>query len=428
MSGWSLTLLKNGLISSGGQCKRRDVLLEGPWIARVAQAIDCPAASVRDLTGYILSPGFIDLHAHLREPGFSYKETIRTGTRAAAAGGFTTVCAMPNLSPAPDSLDHFSKEAAILRTDAIIEVLPFGAITRGRKGQALADIEALAPHVIGYSDDGKGVRQDAVMEQAMARAAKAGRLLAAHCEDENLVAPGGCVHDGAAARRFGVPGITGESEWRQIERDLALVRKTNVSYHVCHVSARESVALLRRAKAEGLPVTCECTPHQIVFCDEDITADDGRFKMNPPLRAAEDREAIIEGLLDGTIDCIATDHAPHTAAEKANGLAGSAFGVVGFETAFAACYTALVKKGLCGLPFLLEKLTGAPGRILGREVSIAEGMPADLAALDRKATWRVDPERFLSRGRSTPFADRELTGKVVTTWYHGRIVYGEGME
>lgn len=423
MSEW--TLLRGGLTSINGQCKRRDVLLFGGRVARVAERIECPGASVRDLTGNVLSPGFIDLHAHLREPGFSYKETIQTGTTAAAAGGFTTVCAMPNLRPAPDCIAHLEEELALLCRGALVEVLPYGALTRGQGGELPSDIEDMAPYVAGYSDDGRGVQREAVMEEAMARASKTGRLVAAHCEEDSLVAPGGCVHDGPAAKRWGVPGIASESEWRQIERDLRLVRKTGVRYHVCHVSARESVGLIRKAKAEGLPVTCECTPHQLFFCDEDIV-DDGRFKMNPPLRGTMDREAIQEGLLDGTIDCVATDHAPHSAEEKAGGLGKSAFGVVGFETAFAACYTALVQKGLCGLPLLLDALTTRPGRILGRDVSLREGMAADLVALDTAAAWRVEPESFLSKGRASPFAGLCLTGRVLATWRGGRIVFDSG--
>jgi dihydroorotase len=358
-------VLRNGLVYSNGQCRRLDVLVRDGRIARLAPALDCPDEAAFDLNGLVLSPGFIDLHAHLREPGFAEKETIRSGTAAAAAGGFTTVCAMPNLNPVPDTLENLRAERALIERDAQVEVLPYGAITRGERGEALADLEAMAPFCAGFSDDGRGVQSPALMREAMARCAALGKMIVAHCEDENLRTPGGCVHDGAAARRFGIPGIGSDTEWRQLARDLALAEETGVRYHVCHVSAKESVALLRAAKRRGLAVTCECTPHQLALCEDDITQDDGRYKMNPPLRARADREALVEGLLDGTIDCVATDHAPHTAAEKARGLSGSAFGVVGLETAFAACYTALVQTGLCTLPLLLERLTARRGGFWG---------------------------------------------------------------
>lgn len=420
------TLLKHGNVYRDGRLSRADILIEGEHIARVAPSMDHPCAKTVDLKGRIVSPGFIDLHAHLREPGFSHKETIRTGTLAAAAGGFTTVCAMPNLSPVPDSLETLRAELSRIEADACVEVLPYAAITRAQRGGRLSDLKALSPLCAGFSDDGKGVQSPALMAKAMRRIAALGGLIAAHCEDESLVKPGGCVHDGQIARRFGVAGISSASEWQQAARDLDLVRQTGVRYHVCHVSAKETVALLRQAKAQSLSVTAECTPHQLFLSEDDIEADDGRFKMNPPLRAKEDREAIMEGLLDGTIDCIATDHAPHTAAEKAGGLSGSLFGVVGLETAFAACYTALVLPGRCSLPFLLDKLTHAPARVLQRPCGIREGGPADLAVLDDRATGRVDPKRFLSMGRSTPFEGRTLTGEVVMTFAKGRKVFERG--
>jgi len=420
------TLIQNGLVYANGRCEALDVLIENGRVARMARGIELPGAETVDLHGRVLSPGFVDIHVHLREPGFAGKETIRTGTQAAAAGGFTTICAMPNLNPVPDSLVNLGVELDIIRRDGCVEVLPYGSITVGEKGETLSDIEAMAPHVMGYTDDGKGVQRDELMEAAMVRIAATGRILAAHCEDERLVASGGCVHEGVAARRFGVIGISSESEWKQIERDLALVRRTGAMYHVCHVSAKESVALIRAGKAEGLSVTCECTPHQFLLCDEDITHSDGCFKMNPPLRGAEDRAALVEGLLDGTIDCIATDHAPHRAEEKAGGLQSSVFGVVGLETAFAVCYTALVVPGLCSLPFLLDKLTTGPARILGRDQTLREGSPANLVALDTEATWTVAPENFFSMGRNTPFTGRVLTGQVLCTWYQGEKIFDKG--
>lgn len=412
----SATLLHSGYVFTNGQIKPAEVFVDGGRIQAVAPHIDAPQATQIDMTGLILSPGFVDLHVHLREPGFSQKETIASGTKAAAAGGFTTVCAMPNLRPVPDSRIHLEAELACIRSGARIEVLPYGAITVDEAGQTIADLEDMAPDCIGFSDDGKGVQSEARMTEAMRRIASLNRLLSAHCEDESLLLPGGHIHK----------NIPGESEWRQVQRDIALVAKTGVRYHVCHISTKETVALLREAKVRGLPVSGECTPHQLALCEEDITEDDGRFKMNPPLRTRADQQAIIEGLLDGTIDCIATDHAPHTDEEKAKGLAGSAFGIVGLETAFAACYTALVLPGLCTLPFLLTKLTSAPARIIGREAMIAPGEPANLTALDMQKSWKVNPNTFYTLGRSTPLAGQTLTGQVVATWYQGTQVFQRG--
>lgn len=402
------------------------MLIDGGRILRVAPRIEQPGAETADMTGLVLAPGFVDIHTHLREPGFSQKETVLTGTAAAAAGGFTTVCAMPNLRPVPDSRARLQAEAALIRQGARITVLMYGAITKDEGGQALSDLEDMSRLCAGYSDDGKGVQREGMMRAAMARTSKLGGLILAHCEDEGLLTPGGCVHDGAAARRFGVPGISGASEWKQAERDLRLVRETGARYHICHISTKETVTLLRAAKAEGLPVSGECTPHQLLLCEADIAEDDGRFKMNPPLRTKEDREAIIEGLLDGTIDCVATDHAPHTAQEKERGLAGSLFGVVGLETAFAACYTALVQSGRCALETLLHRMTEAPARIIGREAALLEGAPADLVAVDPAAVWTVRPEAFESKGRSTPFAGMKLSGQVAATWYAGKRIYDRG--
>lgn len=420
------TLLVGGRIFTEGRFEEKDLLVEDGRVAKISNFLSHPTAKRIDLCGKVVSPGFYDLHAHFRQPGFSHKETIHTGSRAAAKGGFTTVCAMPNLDPVPDSLEHLMLERDIIARDACVEVLPYAAITRGEKGRALADIAGMAPHAVGFSDDGKGVQADAVMEAAMEAVRAVNGLISAHCEDESLLLPGGCVHDGAVARRFAVKGIPSESEWKQVERDIALARRTGVRYHVCHVSAKETVALIREAKRAGLPVTCECTPHQLMLSEEDVAEDDGRFKMNPPLRAREDREAIIQGLLDGTIDCIATDHAPHAPAEKAGGLVKSAFGVVGLETAFAVCYTALVNTGRCGLPLLLDRLAAAPAHIIGRSAALHEGAVANLTVLDTKAVWRVEPEGFLSMGRSTPFAGMTLTGRPVATWYRGENVYLEG--
>lgn len=416
-------LLKGGKAYAQGRIAPADLLVEEGRIQAMGPDLDVRDARVINLQGKILSPGFVDLHVHLREPGFSYKETIRTGTLAAAAGGFTTVCAMPNLSPVPDCLEALEQELELIRRDALVEVLPYAAITRGEKGEALCDMEDLAPLCAGFSDDGKGVRSRELMREAMVRAAALGCLIAAHCEDESLIPLGGCVHKGAAAR-FGLAGIPSRSEWLPIQRDIGLVEETGARYHVCHVSAKKSVALIQDAKQRGLPVTCECTPHQLFFCEEDILKDHGRYKMNPPLRGREDREAILEGLCDGTIDLIATDHAPHSREEKRRGLHGSSFGVVGLETAFAACYTALVKTGRMTLEGLLDKLTAAPAGILRRERELKAGAPADIAVLDVEEEWTVDPERFFSMGRATPFEGVRLTGKVPMTFFRGRQVFG----
>lgn len=416
-------LLKNAKVYRNGQLERLDVLICGERITQIGLGLDCPGAETVDLSGLVLSPGLIDLHTHLREPGFSQKETIRTGTLAAAAGGFTTVCAMPNLSPVPDSLENLKRELAIIRRDACVEVLPYGAITRAQAGEELAALDEMAPFCVGFSDDGKGVQSAKIMEEAMMRAAEMDKLLAAHCEEAALLPPGGCVHDGAVAQRFDVTGIPAASEWRQVARDLALAEKTGVRYHVCHISTKESVELVRQAKARGVSVTCECTPHQLMLCQDDIIEDAGRFKMNPPLRDALDRKAIVRGLLEGVIDCVATDHAPHTKAEKAGGLVGSAFGVVGLETAFAVCFTALVAEGLCTLPLLLERLADAPARILHKPHGIYEGGLADLTVIDESAAWHVNPAGFQSMGRASPFEGKTLKGRVVATWARGRKVY-----
>lgn len=416
-------LLQNGQIYSKQRVDRGDVLIRDGLIEQVGASISCPDAEAVDLCGLVVSPGFIDLHAHLREPGFPSKETVRSGTRAAAAGGFTTVCAMPNLSPVPDSLENLEAQLSIIRRDAVVEVLPYGAVTAEQSGEALADYEAMIRRCVGFSDDGKGVQRGALMREAMARIAALQGLIAAHCEDDNLKPPGGSVHEGVASRRYLTPGIPSACEARQLARDLSLVKETGARYHVCHVSARESVDLIRKAKLEGLPVTAECTPHQLFFCDEDISEDHGRFKMNPPLRGRADREAIVDGLLDGTIDCVATDHAPHTRAEKEKTLRGSLFGVVGFETAFAACHTALVVSGRMSLACFLSKMTDAPAHILGWDCGLVPGARADFTILDPAATWRVEPERFFSMGRATPFEGLTLTGQIVATWFSGRCVH-----
>ena len=418
-------LLQNAqLLSSGGVFRAADVLLSGGRIVSIGDRISCPADAVSiDLHKAVLFPGFVDVHVHLREPGFSYKETIRTGTLAAAHGGFAHVAAMPNLNPVPDCAAALAVQRAIIEKDALVHVHPYGAVSVGEKGERLADLDGLAPGVIAFSDDGRGVQSESLMREAMMQCRRLGKILAAHCEDNSLL-HGGYIHDGAYARAHGHRGICSESEWGPITRDLRLAEETGCAYHVCHVSTKESVALIRAAKRRGVDVTCETAPHYLTFTDEDLQ-EDGRFKMNPPLRAREDRDALIEGLLDGTIDMLVTDHAPHSREEKARGLKKSAMGVVGLETSFAASYTALVQTGILPLEKLVDLMHGAPMRRFGCGTELAEGQPADLTAFDLTKTYTVDPETFLTMGRATPFAGRALTGVCKLTMIGGEPVWKE---
>lgn len=416
-------LLKNGLLFTKEGFLPADLLTAEGRIVSIARGLDAAGAAVIDLHHAAVFPGFVDVHVHLREPGFSYKETIRTGTLSAARGGYVHVCAMPNLDPVPDSLEALNVQREIIARDAAVHVHPYGAITRGERGEALADMEAMAPFVAGFSDDGRGVQSGEMMRKAMLEAKRLGKPVAAHCEDNGLLR-GGYIHDGDYARAHGHRGICSESEWGQIARDLKLAEETGVKYHVCHVSARESVALIREAKARGVDVTCETGPHYLVFCDGDLR-EDGRFKMNPPIRSREDRAALIEGLRDGTIDMIATDHAPHSAEEKSRGLEKSAMGVVGLETAFAAVYTHLVKPGLLSMDRLMALLNGNAARRFGYGTPLAEGQPADLTVFGLDRPFRVDPEQFRSMGRATPFAGMELYGVCLLTMADGKIVWRE---
>ena len=368
---------------------------------------------------YVVFPGFCDVHVHFREPGFSYKETIRTGSRCAARGGYTAVCTMPNLNPAPDTKDHLRQQLQIIENDACIHVYPYGTITMGEQGQTLSEMEVMAPDVCGFSDDGRGVQSDEMMLSAMEKAKQLGKMIVAHCEI-NALLRGGYIHDGAYAKAHGHRGICSESEWGQIKRDLELVRKTGCPYHVCHISTKESVALMRQAKAEGLDVTCETGPHYLILDDADLQ-EDGRFKMNPPLRSKEDREALVQGILDGTIDMIATDHAPHSSEEKSKGLEGSAFGIVGLETAFSTLYTHLVKPGILSMEQLVKLLCDNPRKRFG----IPMGLDFSLWALDQ--SYIVNPEEFLSMGKATPFAGSELYGRCILTVCDGKIVWQENI-
>ncbi len=363
----------------------------------------------------IILPGFCDVHVHFREPGFSYKETIWTGSRAAARGGYTDVCTMPNLSPVPDSREHLQLQVDLIRESACIRVHPYGAITLEEKGETLTDMESMAQLAVAFSDDGRGVQSDDMMRRAMLEAKRLGKIIAAHCEVNDLLR-GGYIHDGEYARAHGHRGICSESEWAQIKRDLELVKETGCKYHVCHISTKESVELIRAAKRQGLDVTCETGPHYLVLCDEDLQ-EDGRFKMNPPLRSREDRDALLEGMLDGTIDMIATDHAPHSAEEKGRGLEKSLMGVVGLETAFAVMYTHFVKKGILSLEKLVELMCVNPRERFGLPFG------NDFTVFDVSKVSPVNPETFLSMGRATPFAGMELTGECILTVCDGKAVY-----
>ena len=383
-----------------------------------AQGLTVSPSSGSQGRNICILPGFADVHVHLREPGFSYKETIRTGTLAAARGGYTTVCPMPNLNPVPDDLETLRRELDIIERDAVVETIPYGAITRGERGETLADMEAMAPYVCAFSDDGRGVQDADMMESAMRRARSLNRLIAAHCED-NALLRGGYIHDGAYARAHGHAGICAESEYGPIRRDAALAEKTGCAYHVCHVSCAESVRIIREARARGVDITCETGPHYLVLNDS-MLEEDGRFKMNPPIRSEADRLALLEGILDGTVDMIATDHAPHSAEEKSRGLAGSAMGVVGLETAFPVLYTELVRPGVLPLERLVALMSVNPRRRFGLETR-----PDDYTVFDLDASYTVDPDEFLTMGRATPFAGRTVYGRCLLTVCRGRVVWQE---
>ena len=393
-----------------------DVTVRGGIVTAITPA--CVAGG--DGTRFLF-PGFADVHVHLREPGFSYKETIRTGSLAAARGGYTDVCAMPNLKPVPDSAANLAVQTEIIRRDAAIRVHPYGAITVGEQGEDLADIEAMATEAVGFSDDGRGVQSEAMMREAMVRAKALGKPIAAHCEDNSLL-HGGCIHDGAYAAVHGLPGICSESEWGPIARDLKLAEETGCAYHVCHISTKESVALIREAKARGVNVTCETGPHYLTL-DDGYLEDDGRFKMNPPLRSPEDRETLLEGLRDGTIDMIATDHAPHSAEEKAGGLRKSLNGIVGIETAFPVLYTKLVLPGILSLSRLIELLHDNPCRRFGIGTPLAVGEKANFTVFDLGTEYKINPDEFLSLGKATPFAGWQVRGRCLLTVCGGEIAW-----
>lgn len=414
------TLLKNGRVYLDGRFVETDLTIDKGRISvfgspsHIDRTVDC--------SGKIIIPGFTDVHVHLREPGFSYKETIRTGTTAGARGGYTCLCSMPNLKPVPATLAGLKAQTDIIARDAAVRVVPYGTITMEQNGRSrLSDMEALAPYVCAFTDDGKGVQTGDLMESAMNRARSLGKLIVAHCEDESLL-HGGAIHEGKYARAHGLPGICSESEWKQVERDVALAEKTGCGYHVCHVSTKESVDIIRRAKARGVDVTCETAPHYLTLCDMDIKQE-GRFKMNPPLRDASDRDALIVGIADGTVDIIATDHAPHSAEEKSRGL-DSPFGIVGLETSFPVLYTELVLKKKClTLEKLIDCMSIKPRRRFSLGPAIEDGAPANLAIINLEEEFIIDPATFASMGKATPFAGWQVQGRVIMTIADGRIVW-----
>ena len=371
--------------------------------------------SAIDFSRCVVFPGFCDVHVHFREPGFFYKETIASGSLASARGGYTAVCTMPNLNPVPDSIEHLNIQRDIIENSACIHVYPYGSITVGQKGEELADMIGMAPDVVGFSDDGRGVQSNEMMREAMKKAKSLNKPIVAHCEVNELLR-GGYIHDGAYAAKHGHRGICSESEWAQIARDIELVKEIGVKYHVCHISTKESVELIRKAKAEGVDVTCETGPHYLVM-DDSMLQEDGRFKMNPPLRSKEDRDALIEGIIDGTIDMIATDHAPHSAEEKSRGLEKSAFGVVGIETAFPIMYTYLVKTGVITIEHLVELMVINPRK----RFDIPLG--CDYSIWDLEEEYTVNPAEFVSKGKATPFENWKVCGRCLATVCDGKLVY-----
>ena len=417
-------LIKNAQVYYGNTLQKADMLVENGTVVSVGNSIavssDIPVIDAENL---MILPGFADVHVHLREPGFFYKESIATGTQAAAKGGFTLVCSMPNLNPVPDSVENMAVQQEIIDRDAVINVLPYAAITKGEKGGELVDFEALADKCFAFSDDGKGVQKNEMMKEAMLRAKAMGKPIVAHCEDESLLY-GGYIHDGEYARLHGHRGICSESEWGQVARDVELVRETGVQYHVCHISTKETVDIVRKAKAEGLKVSCETAPHYLALCDMELK-EHGKFKMNPPIRSAADRDALIKGVQDGTIEVIATDHAPHSAEEKEKGLEKSNMGVVGIETSFAAMNTYMVKRGYITMEKLCEVMSINPRKLFGLPHGIRLGEKADFVLVDPDKEWVVNPEEFASKGRYTPFDGVTLYGDVLMTVYNGQTVYNK---
>ena len=406
-------LFRNANVYSSGEFKKQDMLLDGATLSIFTGDVSRVDFPVFD--NIAIFPGFCDVHVHFREPGFSYKETIASGSLASARGGYTAVCTMPNLIPPPDCPENFKIQTSIIERDAAIAVFPYGTITKGQMGESLSDMEGMKNSVIGYSDDGKGIQTEELMLEAMNKACSLGKMIVAHCEDNSLLR-GGYIHDGEYARIHGHRGICSESEFGQIARDLELAKKSGCKYHVCHISTKESVEIIRRAKSEGVDVTCETGPHYLTMCDMDI-GEDGRFKMNPPIRSALDRDALVEGIKDGTVDMIATDHAPHSSEEKSRGLEKSNMGVVGIETAFPVSYTYLVKTGIITLEKLVELLSVKPRERFGITSDVG------FTVFDLGDEYEIDPSDFISMGKSTPFEGVRVFGRCLTTVYNGKVVY-----
>ena len=412
-------MLKNADVFTNGGFDKQDLIISDGKIMAVGKSLFSENCEIIDCDGLTVFPGFVDVHVHLREPGFSYKETVKSGSEAAARGGYVGVCSMPNLSPVPDNVERLSQQLDIIKNDAVIAVYPYGSITKSEAGEELSDMEALAPLVAGFSDDGKGVQEPEMMRAAMLKAKAFGKKIVAHCEDNSLLF-GGYIHDGEYAKKNGHKGICSESEWGPIKRDVELLKETGAAYHVCHISTKESVEIIRKAKADGIDITCETGPHYLVMNDS-MLRDEGRFKMNPPIRGEEDRKALVEGIKDGTIDMIATDHAPHSKEEKGRGLKGSLMGIVGIETAFPILYTELVKKDVISLDRLIELLSINPRKRFN-EICVGDNNESfSVWALDE--CYKIDPDDFISKGKSTPFEGKEVYGRCLMTLYKGKIVY-----
>lgn len=420
-------ILQNGLVMTNSGFHRCDILVSDGHIIDIRENIsNIYKAVVIDCFSFVLLPGLVDVHVHLREPGFEYKETIKTGTQAAARGGYTLVCPMPNLNPVPDSIENLKVEVDAIKKDAVIKVVPYASITIGRKGKGeIVDMKSILENyqIAGFSDDGCGVQTEDDMRVAMEKCAQVSSKIVAHCEVNELL-KGGYIHDGEYCKAHNHKGICSESEWKQIERDLKLVEETSCEYHVCHISTKESVELIRKAKAKNLKVSAETAPHYLLLSDKDLQ-EDGRFKMNPPLRSEADKEALIKGLEDGTIDCIATDHAPHSAEEKSKGLEKSAMGIVGIETAFPLLYTHFVRTGKWTLKFLIEKMSLNPRKLFGFAPveGLEVGMRADIAVFNLDDEYVINPQAFISKGKSTPFEGWKVYGKCMLTMVDGEIAY-----
>ncbi len=417
------TLYKHSEVYIDGKIQKADLAVRDDIIVSIRDSLVPDGDNLCDLSDLFIFPGLIDVHTHLREPGFFYKESIKTGSSAAAASGYTDICAMPNLDPVPDDVETMERELEIIRKDAVIRVYPYAALTKGEKGAEAVDYAALKGSAIAFSDDGRGVQDDEMMEKIMKKAARAGVLVAAHCEYDSL-RNGGYIHAGRYALEHGHKGISSESEFAMIERDLRLAEKTGCKYHVCHISTAQSVDLIRKAKRRGVDVTCETAPHYLVLDESDLK-EDGRFKMNPPLRSKEDRLALLEGIKDGTIDMIATDHAPHSSEEKSRGLEGSAMGVSGLEAAFPILYTELVRTKTITLEKLIEIMSDAPRKRFGIGTALKEGGKADFAVFDLNRKYTIEGDKFLSKGKITPFEGREVYGKCIMTVIGGKKVWTE---